>query len=543
MLVVALTAACEGAPARPKPWRHDVDQAPAAAPATQPAAVPVAVEAAAREKRLRIRLEAEPRHLNPLVDPDRSTLRVVEGTIFETLLHYRPPVTEGSAGTLEAGLAHSFRVSPDGRELRFQLREGVTFHDGKPFTSVDAQFSIDAARSRAGRAPARLQTLLADVQTVDLVGPRELRVTLRRPNGYALRAMAEVPILPAHLYRDELRRPGRTAIGTGPYRLAEWKKGEAIRLLRNETYAGDKAAIAEVELVIEPDGAKALIEAKRGAIDVVPELIAEHVPEQLAAPGVKGTFAEIRLRPAAFTFMVVNARRPPFDDARVRRAAALLVDRKKIADEILGGLARPVAGPVWPGGPVDGPAPPAPAFDPAAAARLLDEAGWKDADGDGMRERNGERLRVSLLATTDARGDAERDLVVAALRKGGFLVDVRPGESAFLLTVLRGGEFGAALVELRGRADDDVTGLFESGGKSNWGGFASPAVDRVCARLRAAYEPAARREAAGELGRLLAEEMPVVPLTAPEPVGLAHRRVEHLAVWDGWFAIAELALR
>jgi hypothetical protein len=67
-------------------------------------------------------------------------------------------------------------------------------------------------------------------------------------------------------------------------------------------------------------------------------------------------------------------------------------------------------------------------------------------------------------------------------------------------------------------------------------------VDQLCARLRAVYEPAARVAAAAELGRHLLEEMPLVPLTAPEPVGLVHRRVRGLVAWDGWFSLRDLTL-
>src|SRR5690606_15637015 len=115
-------------------------------------------------------------------------------------------------------------------------------------------------------------------------------------------------------------------------------------------------------------------------------------------------------------------------DARVRRAVSLLVDRGELV-AARGGLARPVWGPIWPGGPGDGgaAAPPAKA-DPAAAAKLLDAAGWRDDDGDGIRERAGIRLRILVLVTDG--DDPARDRVLAALRAGGFGLDVRVGSPA-----------------------------------------------------------------------------------------------------------------
>src|SRR5207249_5669811 len=105
-------------------------------------------------------------------------------------------------------------------------------------------------------------------------------------------------------------------------------------------------------------------------------------------------------RPPRFRYLVLDTTAPPFDDVRVRHAVAALIDRNGLVNELR--FARAIAGPVWPGGPVDGASPPPPDFDPGAAARLLDDAGWTDADKDGVRERGADKLKITLLL-------AERD--------------------------------------------------------------------------------------------------------------------------------------
>jgi peptide/nickel transport system substrate-binding protein len=537
--VVLLLAGCEGAPARPKPWRSAPDPMARSGKTSKGPSEERAALDARRRRTLRIRLPVEPTHLNPLVDPESEALQVVEDTVFESLVRYEP----GHDDAYAPGLAESFRVVAGGTELRFLLREGVTFHDGAPLSAVDVQFTLDWIRSKESRA-SHWKQALADVVSVEKWGPRDLRLQLRRPNAHVLRALAAIPILPAHVYGapDGMRASkGRSPIGTGPYRLAAWEPRSKLILARNEGYWGTAPAIEQIDFVIEPDGARALVLARQGQIDVLPSLIPQHVPEQLSAPGMD-RFTALSLRPPRFRFVAVHAGLPPFDDVRVREAAARLIDRERICREVSGSLCRPIAGPVWPGGPGDGDAPAAPAFDPARAMALLDEAGWPDVDKDGIRERPGERLRITLLATSDSRGDLERDLIVSSWRKAGFVVEVLPGEPAVLLNRLRAHTFHAALVEWRGSADEDLAPLLASRGALNWGLFSSRTIDGLLSSLSAEQSPQRRRLLATELGKQIAAEWPIIPLTAPEPRGLVHRRIGGVRARDGWISIRDLTI-
>jgi peptide/nickel transport system substrate-binding protein len=535
VLLTTFLAACEGPPARAKPWRRAPD--PVAAAPEGPAVDRVRAHRDDDERRahtLRIRLPADPSGLDPLADPDREALEVVEDTVFETLVRHGP------AG-ITPGLAESFRVTGGGNEIRFVLRPGVTFHDGKPLTALDAQFSIDAARRPASRSP-RLRVALADVATVEVFGPRDLRVTLRHPDGYALRALAEVPILPAALYAGESARTDhiRAPVGTGPYRLEKWIRGDRLVLARYPGYWGPAPAIDAVELVVVPDGARALTMAREGRLDILPALIPEHWPGLAKSPGVAAAFAPIELRPARFVSGVLNLRRPPFDDVRVRRAAALLVDRMKVARDGWRGLARPSSGPVFAGGPGDAEALDPPPFDPVFALHLLDEAGWA-MDKDGARARDGKRLKIALLVSGTA-ADPTRDLLVASLRRGGFVVELRSVAVDDYLARLRAGDFDVALVDYRGRVDESLAPLYATGGALNWGGLAAPTVDAALLAAQEPWEPAARAPLVAALARAIADEWPAIPLVVPTPHGLVARRVGGLVGHDGWFAIRDLTL-
>ena len=412
-LVLAALAACEGAPARSKPWRR-------AEPAKTlgrmgDAGVPSPGEAAADSKSrrdvLRIHMEEDPGPLAPFSEPSVWAERIVADTIFESLIRLGP----GRPDYIPA-LAASFSVSPDGRELHFALREGVRFHDGRAMSAVDVQFSIDSFRLGRGRRPG-LRSALRAISSVEVLGPSKLRVRLSRADGYVLRALVELPIVPLHVYGGG--RGESPLIGTGPYRLES--RGEVgVALRKNAEYWGGAPALAGVDFVAESDAAAALRAAGDGQIDIIPSLLGVHRPRG-ADPGalVEG-FETLRLRPPWFRYLLFNVRKAPFDDLALRAAAAAAIDREALAEKT-GGAERPVDTPIWPGGP--GAAAPSSraAAAPGDVGRALDAAGWLDADGDGIRTRQGRRLLVTVLATPAK--NPVRDTALEMLRAVGFVID------------------------------------------------------------------------------------------------------------------------
>lgn len=524
--------ACEGPPARSKPWRH------AGEPAAR--AAPVAPAIAGQRARLRamaaaadtltVWLDGDVRTLDPRAAPTVWTMRIVQDTVFESLVRYRAGDDEAQPGGYEPRLARSWRVSSAGRELEIELQPDVRFHDGRPLAPADVVRSIEAAR----RSPERAVDL-ADVAGVDAAGPRSVRVRLARASSYALRALAEVPIMPSPRGRPA---PADTEIvGTGPYRLRAWRDG-TVELERFAGYWGLKPAVASIVFRYQPDAAAALRAARGGEIDVIPALIREHHPEQGRVAAAAG-LVPLRLRPATVRYLAFNVRRPPLDDARVRCALARQLDRPALVAASKG-LTRAVGGVIWPGGPGDGPAMETPPHDPAGAAALLDEAGWSDPDRDGLRGRGNQRLQLTVLVTDQP--DEQRDRVLDQLRAAGVVLDLRVGTTAVLDNRLRDGKFDAAFVEWRADPGDDLMPVYGTGGARNFGGFSDHRADAILGRLRASWDPAVRWSAMRELGALLAETCPVAPLVAPDPHGLISARVQGASVWGGWLSLRDVRL-
>jgi peptide/nickel transport system substrate-binding protein len=471
-----------------------------------------------------------------MASPSQWSLRIMLDTVFETLVRYRPSPGAGP-GAYQPGLARSWTLSPDGREIRLLLQTSAKFQDGKAVTALDVQFSIEAAMTKRGGA-AHHRAALKDVTAVEILARDQVRVRLERANAFVLRELASIPILPEHIYRKKLSQRSGDWIGSGPYRVTR-EDNEDVLLTRDAGYWGEAPAIEFIHFVRHQDSALALREAKEGYMDIVPELIAEHFPEQTQAPGMATNFASLELRPASFSYIILDTSEPPFDDLHVRRAIAHLVDGERLM-AASGDLTRRIAGPVWPGGPGDGAAPTAPAHNLAEGARLLQLAGWRDDDGDGVRARAGQRLMITVLATEGAH--PTRDLMLKALRKAGFVLDLRVGSAAVLRNRLRDGEFDLAFATWTGDFDTDLSSLFATGARRNYGRFHSDSIDALLGKIQATWEPANRAPLLGSLAEALRRNMPIVALTAPHPRGLVHKRVRGMKAWNGWFSLRELSL-
>ncbi len=553
-------AACES-PARVKPWRHAPDPTAEGVRAPgSPALADVSTAAelrAARAHTLRIQLDADPGRLHPLLAPTTWGRRITLGAVFEPLLRYLPPEPGQTAGRYAPRIARAWRVMPSGLEIRIEIQQGVKFHDGRQLTTSDVQFTLDAIRDPR-RGVAHLYPMLADIEAVELITTYELRIRIKRRGwsesanageagkaGWVLRALAEIPILPTHIYDGSLLAGG-ALIGSGPWKLAS-QKGGTVHLSRFDKYWGGPAAIADLELVYQPDAAVALVEAKRGDYDIIPALIAAHYPEQANAPGIAAAFRALDLRPLRMRLLTFNAQRPAVADAGVRHALALLVNRRDIEKRVFAGLARPALWPIWPGGFVSAPEAAVPAFDPAAARVLLDAAGWTDSDKDGIRDRAGTQLRLVMVGvehkqTMDSSGPpvkTERDYFVDAARRIGVVIEVKTGGESWVEKRLDEGAYDIAEVEWTGMVDMDLSSRL---GSKHPQLASSPRLDRVLDAMGAAWDPAERARLGIELAAALAETWPIAGIVADAPKGLVHKRVRNVKIWDGWIDLTQLAL-
>ncbi len=276
--------------------------------------------------------------------------------------------------------------------LELHLRPEVNWHDGRSLNAIDAQATIEASlRSTSRLAAARAS--LADVAAVDVMADRRVRLRLARPSTIVLRGLCDLPIVPERLIRGssvERARLGKQPIGTGPFRFAVWEPGSQIRLEANPRPWRQPPRVEEIVFEIDADTGSSLRKLRRGELDLMPRLPEIHHPEQVTAAALGPRLRALRFDESRFSFVALNHRRPALQDPRVRQALDHLWNRPRLAADLHHDLARPIA--TMGRSPLE----PVP-FSPPAAGRLLDEAGWKDSDGDRFRDQGGQPLALALV--------------------------------------------------------------------------------------------------------------------------------------------------
>lgn len=493
-----------------------------------------------RSEALVVAMDEEPDHLNPLLRISSWGRRIGLHNVYETLL-VRDPKTHKPT----PHLATSWTVSADGKVYRFLLRTDVRWHDGTELTARDVWYTLGRIHdSQTPMGPFR-SDLINEFHQVDPLTPQEVRITLARPNSYLLDHLCEVPILPHHL-SGKSQTPGhrlsRKPVGTGPFVFKSWTRAKEIRLARNERYWGAVPEVKEVVFRLIADPAKALTDLKRGVVDVLPAISRQHYPEQLTA-WAKRRFQEVWFEPPGFRMFLWNTRHPMLADFRVRRALAMLTNRPRIIKEVYHDLARPLVGPFWhPAGLGDPSLEPWP-FDPVRARNLLDNAGWRDRDGDKVRDLDDRAMRITLLRpVTSTVMDDELKVIVSEWKRSG--VELEPVQTDWrrMLQLLKAGKFMAAALSWNGRPVEDLSVLFHSAGAQNYGKTGSLATDRLLSDMRNALSARRRAEYSKALERALWANQAVMVLHGPRVLALVHRRFQNIVVSSDWIQLGRLRI-
>jgi peptide/nickel transport system substrate-binding protein len=478
-----------------------------------------AVKGAQRGGILKVHLEAEPPHLNPLQDSVQVIDRVVGGLIYETLLDCR-------GDRYAPGLADAWELSSDGLRINLHLKPGTRWQDDKVFTGLDVQATLEHLMRSPSRS-ALLHAMIADLEGVDVLPERAVRLRLVRPSGLTLRALCEIPILAAEALRggpQRLAQLARAPIGTGPYKLAAWERGKRIKLVRNRVQgATDGPKLDEIVFEIDADLARALTRLRRGEVDILPRVSEAHFPEQVSQATLRDVLDLFGLVPHRYTFVVLNTRRGVLANPIFRHALSLLWDRVRFASELHHGLARPIGAPTFGAAPAD-------TFDRAEAGRLLDQAGFTDTDGDGVREVGRAPIRLAFLVPTGSRTlAAEVRAFAMDLRRAGILLDVTNLDAASLFSRVEEGDFDLSALTWDGRKDEDARLLLSSRGDFQYTGYRSERFSTAIELLRAAPTPADRAPVLQQLADILAADRPALFLYRHDVPALVSKRVHGLA--------------
>lgn len=342
---------------------------------------------------------------------------LVTGLVYDTLIRY-------PADSLrpQPRLATSWQVAPDGRTVHLTLRDDVTFHDGRPFTSEDVRFSLTtyANPARAGQL-ARTAALITDYDTTD---PHALTMKLAAPVANLFDLFDLVPIVDRNTMADF--ESGRGYNGTGAFRFTRWKPGASITFDANKHYWGGPPHLDGVEYLIVPDTQTRVSQLRTGQLDLLLSIAprdAEALTERTKQRVVKQTGAQHNW------YIGANVRSPVLQDVRIRRAIAYAVDRERILADVYQGHGRVTSLP-WPEY--------SPAYDAQRNATYRHDVDRARA----LAAEVGDLPPIPLSYTTGSLDtEAVAQIVQADLAAAGIETTLQPMDYAATLEHLIGGTF------------------------------------------------------------------------------------------------------
>jgi len=338
-----------------------------------------------------IGMEAEPPGLDPGQALGLHTLRVTY-QIFETLV-----TTPDDSTEVLPGLAESWTTSADGLTWTFKLRRGVRFHDGTPLDAAAVKFTFDRVidpnhpHNKSGKW-SFVSGYLSSVKSVDVVDPLTVRLALKYPTSslLALLALPNCGIVSPTAFGKNPADFGSRPIGSGRYRIDAWEHGSRLVLRRNDDYWGAKGRPQALVYRAIPDATARVTELLTGGVDLILPIAPDFVERLEKTPQV----TVHRKTGLTVWYVGFNVEKKPFTDKRVRQALNHAVNRTAIVRDILKGTGVPATGPLLPGTWAAEPNVRKYAYDPAAAKRLLAEAGypsgfevdfWVPESGSGMQ--------------------------------------------------------------------------------------------------------------------------------------------------------------
>lgn len=445
---------------------------------------------------------------NPLVTVHPLSRQLQRHALFVTL------VKLDSALQPEPYFARSWQWDASHRAVTFTLFVGLRWHDGVPTTAADVAFTMAAARDTALGSPRAGD--LGVMDSIIALDDRTVRVVFRAARATLPTVLAELPIVPKHLLDSVPRARWRAhafstaPVGNGPFRFVSRTPGRQWRFARNAEFPGALGG---------PPRAQQIVVA---IVDEAATKFAGLVSGELDVAGVSPTMAHLVERdpslmlmtpPALFsTVLAFNTTRAPFDDARVRRALSLSIDRVRLVRAAVAGYGTPAAGAIPPGLPYSTTA--TPRRDLRQADSLLDAAGWTRRSAGAVRSRRGAALTVTLL--TVGGGDmAVEQLVQADLAARGVAITLRVMELSSFLATVRAPvkQFDVVLTGIPGDiALGHLSAMFataQRGGALDYTGLHTAGLDSTLALARGATPDAATaawRAVAAELDAA----MPVV---------------------------------
>jgi len=420
---------------------------------------------------------------------------------------------------LAPDIAESWEITNGGRTYTFYLRPDVKFHDGRLLTAADFKYSWErACAPQTGSTTAA--TYLGDIVGVDevlagqateisglkIIDDYTLEVTIDVPKSYFLSKLT----YPTAFVVDRAEAEGggawwRSPNGTGPFTLQHWQQAEKLILKRNELYYGEVAKVSHVSF--ELWGGVPMNMYETGEIDVTGVSInyIEKVTDETGP-----FYPDLRISPElSFYYIAFNAARPPFDDADIRRAFSMAIDKDKLISLVFKGTMEPADGILPPGMPGYNQALTGLEYDVAGAKELIAQSSYGDVS----------RLPPITITTLGWGGSISRELeaVVYQWRENlGVEVTVRqlePERFLYHLAEEKDEMFYTGWIADYPHPQDFLDILFHSGAENNYGQYSNPEVDALLEAAGVEPDSSSSLELYRQAEQMLVDDAACIPLS------------------------------
>jgi peptide/nickel transport system substrate-binding protein len=430
--------------------------------------------------------------------------------VFNNLVMFDQHVKQSSLSSIVPDLATSWSWSEEGTELTFPLRQGVKWHDGKPFSAKDVKCTWDLLLDKSSDK-LRINTLKSwyrNLEEVTTNGDYEVTFRLKRPQPAFLMLLANgfAPIYPCHVPLREMRQH---PVGTGPFKFHEFKPNEVIRVTKNQDYwKTDRPYLDGIEWTIIRNMSTAILAFTSGTLDMT-------FPNTLTVPLFKAVRSQ---RPDAIceltpdgginTALLVNRDKPPFDNPDLRHALALSLDRKAFIDIIsegqgeIGGVLQPAPDGLW-GMPPDL-LKELPGYDldvqknRAQARQIMEKPGYGPD--------NRLKIKVSIRDLPPPRDRAV--ILIDQLKEVYIDGEIETIDNTLYFPKILRKDYTLGIIGQPSGPDPDPTldQFYGCGSSLNWDGYCNPEVDKLIEQQSREGDPERRKPLLWAIERKLAEE-------------------------------------
>jgi peptide/nickel transport system substrate-binding protein len=515
---------------------------------------------------------SDPHGINPYVTSDAGASAMAD-RVFQKLLGQDFLTTELYPVLAEARPL----VSDDHLTYTFTLKQGIAFSDGKPLTASDVVFSFKAIANPLIADAAALRNYYESVKDVVATTPTTVVITMSQPYFLAEYFLGSLWIMPKHVLdpkgltdkytfaetksidaaqanpamkefadwygSEEVRRDPKLNIGSGPYAYEEWKTGESVTLRRNDAFwakgkdAWNPAYADKLVYKVINDRNSAVVALKNAEIDfmeyVPPTKYTEEI-DTVATPHLR----KYPFQTQAYSYIGFNMARPILSDVSVRKAIAHCVDRDALIKQLVRGLATTVNSPIYQDRPEYDKSLPNIAYDPNTAKSLLAQAGWADANGDGVLDKaiNGKNTPLTVTMLINAGNELREALAVnlsEELRKIGIKMEIRKLEWSVFQENQKARQFD---LYIGGWINDPIPSdpyqIWHSSQAKNRGSnyvsFMNPRVDQLLEMNRVEFDEQKRTAYMKEFQQIIAREQPYVFLWSPLYPAVYNRRLQNV---------------